>query len=85
MTDSLTGSSSSIAGLWTARVCADHFSRVVVVDPEVWEEGTGEPRKHKRARVPQYTSLHGYQPFSLLALRKLFPTFDQEVQRTTRG
>ncbi|KAI5119728.1 hypothetical protein M0805_008658 [Coniferiporia weirii] len=26
----------SIAGLWTARVCADHFEDVVIIEPEAW-------------------------------------------------
>lgn len=54
----------SIAGIITARICADHFEDVVVVDPEftkVLEGGT-------KTRVVQYTALHGepdsvYLPF----------------------
>jgi hypothetical protein len=79
--------SHSIAGLWAARVCADHFSKVIIVDPEAWlvtEEGMRDRHRQqgsrKRSRVPQYTSLHLYQPFSLMALRKLFPNFDREFE-----
>ena len=65
--------SQSISGLWAARICADHFEDVLIIDPEAWlatEEGRtsvydskGEliesgPR-HERARVQQYKSLHG--------------------------
>ena len=37
----------SIGGLLTARVCADHFERVVVVEPEAWtftDEARDPPR-----------------------------------------
>lgn len=56
---------SSIAGLVTARVCHDHFERVVIVEPEAclttpegWEPER-EPKKRKRARVMQYQFPHG--------------------------
>jgi hypothetical protein len=82
----------SIAGLLTARVCADHFSKVIIIDPEAWliteegmrdrhrQQGSDYMASRKRSRVPQYTSLHLYQPFSLMALRKLFPNFDREFE-----
>ncbi|KAF8529794.1 hypothetical protein JB92DRAFT_2859630 [Gautieria morchelliformis] len=77
----------SIAGLLSARVCADHFESVVMVEPE---ESVTRPDDHhhdeksssvvqQRSRVPQYTSYHGYQAFMTLAVRKLFPNFDHEV------
>jgi hypothetical protein len=64
---------SSIAGLYVARVCADHFERVIVVESEEWlatEEGTApvcdekgnmycEERRHERTRVMQTDVLHG--------------------------
>lgn len=68
----------SIAGLWTARVCADHFEDVLIIEPEEWlgtEEGSraiydanglkkaGEV--HDRTRVPQYNMLHGLSIHSL--------------------
>ena len=36
----------SIAGLWAARVCADHFEDVLIVEPETWlaEEVGRTPR-----------------------------------------
>lgn len=62
----------SIAGLWTARVCADHFEDVVVVEPEAWlatddgvtpiyDENGDEIKnaaKFPRTRVIQYHGLH---------------------------
>lgn len=63
----------SIAGLWTARVCADHFEDVLVIEPEVWTNGdkgmdalydeNGERKDGvsttPRQRVVQYNSSHG--------------------------
>lgn len=63
----------SIAGLWTARVAADHFEDVLVIEPEEWvgsELGRSNPfdangdrieeNAPPRTRVMQYTnSLHG--------------------------
>ena len=63
----------SISGLWAARICADHFENVAIIEPEAWldtDEGTSpiydgngvyiESRKKKtRARVEQYTAAHG--------------------------
>lgn len=31
----------SIAGLWTARIFADHFEEVIVIEPELWTSGDG--------------------------------------------
>lgn len=63
----------SISGLWSARVCADHFTDVIIVEPESWvntEMGksdiynaTGErvlqEKQHVRSRVMQYVAVHG--------------------------
>ena len=62
----------SIAGLWAARICADHFEDVVIVEPESWlgsEEGRTPPfneagernsKSHgSRTRVMQYKAAHG--------------------------
>lgn len=62
----------SMAGLWTARVCADHFEDVLIVEPEAWttkEEGScsifdenGDLKDGVsniiRQRVPQYLTVH---------------------------
>jgi hypothetical protein len=60
----------------------DHFSEVVVVEPEVLFDGSGYvlPLDVKRKRVLQYGTLHGFQPINLQVLRRFFPTFDQEVK-----
>ena len=66
---------SSIAGLWVARICADHFEEVTIVEPEGWlgtEEGSSpvydkngdyveSSRVHGRSRVEQYTAAHSEQ------------------------
>ena len=63
----------SIAGLWAARICADHFDKVVIIENEKWlltDEGTlpicdekgnmyNREGKHERTRVFQADALHG--------------------------
>lgn len=63
----------SIAGLWTARVCADHFEDILVIEPELWTtedkdmenlyDKNGERKDgvcaNPRHRVVQYNSSHG--------------------------
>jgi hypothetical protein len=84
----------SISGLMTARVCSKFFSRVLIVEPEAWtctDEGLSDDSRPKqpqngrkqnnRARVPQYISLHGYQAFSYLAVKEMFPDFDDEARK----
>lgn len=46
---------SSISGLLTARVCSDHFSHVLLIDPELSEVERTKPS----TRIAQYDSLHG--------------------------
>ncbi|KZV89562.1 hypothetical protein EXIGLDRAFT_141093 [Exidia glandulosa HHB12029] len=89
----------SIGGLFAARLCADHFERVVVVEPESWtftpearappvdniaevvkDDATYKTIKHKRTRVYQYTSIHGYQTLLLDTLRQLFSDFEDVAQ-----
>ncbi|KAJ7171764.1 hypothetical protein C8R43DRAFT_979363 [Mycena crocata] len=76
----------SIAGLLTARVCHDHFERVLVIEAEAWvasEEGRkvdGWDRKLPRSRVLQYASLQGCQSFLYTGLRSLFPNIESECQ-----
>lgn len=72
----------SISGLLAARVCSDHFSEVVVVEPEALFDSNGEvlPMDVRRKRILQYTALHGFQPINLQVVRALYPTFDEEVK-----
>ncbi|KAG9013578.1 hypothetical protein FRB94_001683 [Tulasnella sp. JGI-2019a] len=85
----------SVAGLFAARVCTDHFTSVVVVEPETWlntteSESLPEPQYrishdnvrnliNPRARVMQYTQQHVYQAPSLTILRSLFPEVEEEA------
>ncbi|EGN96341.1 hypothetical protein SERLA73DRAFT_186050 [Serpula lacrymans var. lacrymans S7.3] len=76
----------SIAGLLTARVCHNHFKRIIIVEPEAWL-ATDEARKVKawtqekdRSRIIQYRSLQGSQCFTLMAYRTFFPNFDDEAE-----
>ncbi|KAF9061790.1 hypothetical protein BDP27DRAFT_1428557 [Rhodocollybia butyracea] len=74
----------SIAGLLAARVCHDFFERVIIVEPEEWltsEDGMrrfGREQEHKRSRVMQYRSLHGYQALFYKGLEKLFPDLKEQ-------
>ena len=83
----------SISGLLAARVCADHFTDVLVIDPEMAEIQRTKPS----ARIPQYDSLHGefscdpghccsiniilgYLAIVFDGMRRLFPNFESEVR-----
>ncbi|KAJ7093461.1 hypothetical protein B0H15DRAFT_882625 [Mycena belliarum] len=78
----------SIAGLLTARVCHDHFERVLIVEAEAWvasEEGRkidGWNQKLARSRVAQYASLHACQSFLYTGLKSLFPNIEDECRRS---
>lgn len=63
-----------------------------MVEPEEWittAEGLDNDHRteqasldtHKRTRVPQYSSIHIFQPFLTMTLRKLFPNYDLEVAK----
>ncbi|KAJ3807034.1 hypothetical protein F5876DRAFT_48895 [Lentinula aff. lateritia] len=81
----------SIAGLLTARVCADFFKQVIIVEPEEWltsEDGMRRfcwEQEHKRTRVMQYTSLHGNQALLYTGLQKLFPDLDEQCRYSGLG
>ena len=66
----------SFAGLTTARVLSDHFSRVTIVErdefPEEWA-----PRKG----VPQSPHVHGILKLGRETLDGLFPGFLEETER----
>ncbi|KAJ7210450.1 hypothetical protein GGX14DRAFT_520458 [Mycena pura] len=78
----------SIAGLLAARICHEHFERVVIVEPEPWvasEEGRkvdGWVLTSQRSRVMQYASFHGCQVYFLAGMRHLFPNLEEECYRS---
>ncbi|KAG6827587.1 hypothetical protein H0H92_011210 [Tricholoma furcatifolium] len=75
-----------IAGLVAARICSDHFERVIIVEPEAWLSAAqgrlpqAWMQQHARSRVIQYDQNQSTQVLNYLALSKLFPTFDDECQ-----
>ncbi|KAJ7464584.1 hypothetical protein FB451DRAFT_1042298 [Mycena latifolia] len=64
----------SIAGIVTARICADHFERVVVIDPEI------QDAEKPKTRIMQYNAAHGFLSLFLDGARRLWPNFDTEIQ-----
>ncbi|EGO21881.1 hypothetical protein SERLADRAFT_372527 [Serpula lacrymans var. lacrymans S7.9] len=74
----------SIGGLLTARICHDHFERVIIVEPEAWlstsdgRETQAWTQKYQRYRVVQYYSLQAVQVFLFTALKAIFPNFEDE-------
>ncbi len=63
-----------IAGLATARVLADHFGKVLVLDGD---EMPSEPEL--RTGVPQGSHIHVLLPGGLEILNELFPTLEEEL------
>ena len=64
----------SITGLWTARVLADHFDQVLVLDRDVLPQGPDT-----RAGVPQARQYHILLLRGLQILRDLFPGIEEEL------
>ena len=72
----------SLAGLLAARVCHNHFKRVVVIEPEPWL-ATEDSRilqawtqRHDRSRIVQYHSGHGiYQKCNRAASKCFIQSF----------
>jgi 2-polyprenyl-6-methoxyphenol hydroxylase-like FAD-dependent oxidoreductase len=64
----------SIAGLFAARVLAQHFERVVVIDKDTLARGS-MPRKG----VPQGRHVHVLLARGLVALERLFPNLTKEL------
>ena len=84
---------SSIAGLWSARVAADHFEEVIIVEPETWlaDSGKGnlynaegipifEGEAPSRARVAQYPFVHS----ELIDYSRLLNEPSNLITRTSR-
>jgi flavin-dependent dehydrogenase len=65
----------SIAGLMTARVLADHFEQVVVLERDHIAEG---PTIHKS--IPQGNHLHGLLLSGQQFLSRLYPGFTDKLQ-----
>ncbi|KAF8151934.1 hypothetical protein K438DRAFT_1864784 [Mycena galopus ATCC 62051] len=62
----------SIAGTVTSRILADHFERVILVDPEIGKE--------KKTRIMQYNAAHVFLSLFVVGARRLWPDFDEEFQ-----
>jgi 2-polyprenyl-6-methoxyphenol hydroxylase-like FAD-dependent oxidoreductase len=65
----------SLAGLLTARVLADHFSHVTIIERDVF---TPDPRP--RPGVPQSRHIHALLPRGLQIVERLFPGIRQELE-----
>jgi 2-polyprenyl-6-methoxyphenol hydroxylase-like FAD-dependent oxidoreductase len=65
----------SIAGLCAARVLADYFDAVTVVDRDAYPAGALD-----RAGVPQSRHVHALLAGGRQALERLFPGFDQRMR-----
>ncbi|KAF9047116.1 hypothetical protein BDZ89DRAFT_1058184 [Hymenopellis radicata] len=81
----------SVGGLLTARVCHDHFERVIIVEAESWLD-SDDARKvqswtqeNTRSRIMQYTSMQGSQAFLHKAMSALYPNFDEECKASDIG
>jgi 2-polyprenyl-6-methoxyphenol hydroxylase-like FAD-dependent oxidoreductase len=64
----------SVAGLLAARILADHFQRVTIVERDALP-----PAGQHRKGVPQGRHLHGLHPRGREILEELFPGFTAEV------
>ncbi|KAH7907108.1 hypothetical protein BJ138DRAFT_1137695 [Hygrophoropsis aurantiaca] len=78
----------SVGGLLAARVCHDHFEKVVIVEPEAWladEDGSAThawTQTHRRGRVLQYYSFHALLPPSFASWTRLFPNLEKECEKS---
>lgn len=64
----------SIAGLWTARVLADHFAQVIVVERDQLPAGA-----QSRPGVPQDKHVHVLLARGMQIMRQLFPGIADEL------
>ncbi|KAF8189433.1 hypothetical protein K438DRAFT_1832578 [Mycena galopus ATCC 62051] len=64
----------SIAGTVVARVLADHFDRVILVDPELLDV------EKPKTRVMQYNAAHAFLTLFTYGARRLWPNFDTELR-----
>ncbi|GJJ09116.1 hypothetical protein Clacol_003338 [Clathrus columnatus] len=77
----------SIAGLFAAKICANHYKKVLVIEPEKWvttEDGLEDYHRDsnppKRSRVAQYLAFHHLPLLITLAMEEMFPTFESELK-----
>lgn len=63
----------SLAGFLTARILADYFEKVIIIEPNSNLDGG--------SRVPQRQHLHVYNNLVLRIFRRLFPNLDNEVRK----
>ncbi|KAI4519851.1 hypothetical protein K525DRAFT_286742 [Schizophyllum commune Loenen D] len=74
----------SYSGLLAARVCHDHFERVVIIEAEEWlstEEGrlaAAWTQTSQRSRIMQYFSLNATQVSTFVGLQRLYDNFVAE-------
>ncbi|KAJ7691856.1 hypothetical protein B0H16DRAFT_1486638 [Mycena metata] len=64
----------SITGMVTARICADHFERVIIIDPEL------EDAEKPRTRIMQYHAAHVILTIFADGTRRLWREFDAEMK-----
>ena len=64
----------SIAGLWTARMLADHFDEVIVLERDQLPEGA-----EFRSGTPQARQYHGLLQSGLRQMQLWFPGLDEEL------
>ncbi|MFN3334593.1 MAG: monooxygenase, partial [Caldilinea sp.] len=64
----------SMAGLWTARVLADHFEQVLVLERDYLPDGA-----EARPGVPQARQYHILLRRGLQLLNELFPGMEEEL------
>ncbi|KAJ7924324.1 hypothetical protein B0H13DRAFT_2315469 [Mycena leptocephala] len=62
----------SVAGPVTARILADHFERVILIDPEI------NDNEKPKTRIMQYNAGHFFLSFFLDGARRLWSNFDEE-------
>jgi hypothetical protein len=67
----------SAAGLLSARICADHFEDVVLIDPELSKSVAGHPK----TRIMQYQSLHSWYLIVVETLDRLWPGFSERLEK----
>lgn len=65
----------SLAGFLTARILADYFTKVIIIETDLQLDASGLSR-----RVGQRSQTHVYLSIGLDILRALFPNFDAEAR-----